>query len=252
MAFRKHRHKALGVMIVLLSVVCPALAEPTFQTCIMGATAGSVGEDVESWFTGSGTFDLVLVGAFQGNAASLTNAKLIASVPDDETGTLTVNGLTPIVEVGFPMEDLLTNVAGLDAFEDKSVLPDSFNNHFPFQSAVSDFVLYDVDSFAKLAPVNNYDAGTGLITPTNTLGEQQTYAVTITGFTRVHFDLIGFETKVRGAASMWEINPGSHDATFLAGFSPTPPPIAIPAPGTLILGAIGAGLVSWLRTRRML
>jgi len=68
--------------------------------------------------------------------------------------------------------------------------------------------------------------------------------VTVSGFSRAHFDLYGYEDKVQGE-DMWSINPCNHDSAYVQG-------APIPAPGPLMLGAIGAVFGAWLRTRKML
>jgi hypothetical protein len=239
-------------------------AVPTLQVYIDGATAGTNGADVDTWFTGSSSFDLILVGAYGPQTGSIDYATLVASVPQGQTGSITVNGATLLTLQGTngpgnPATDadidVLTNVSGIDGYSDKSFAPDTFDNHYPFQNDVSDFVLYDVGSFSKSTQVHDYDADSGSITLTNTLGEEKTFAVDVSGFDSVHFDMYAYETDLLGGSSKkaqkylvntwdWEINPGSHDSTF-----GTP---MVPAPGALLLASIGAGFVGWLRKSRAL
>ncbi len=62
-------------------------------------------------------------------------------------------------------KDVLTNVDGLDGYDDKDFLPDdtSFNNHYPFQDSVSDFLIYSLGDFDKLYEVSDYNADDGSI-----------------------------------------------------------------------------------------
>ena len=46
----------------------------------------------------------------------------------------------------------------------------------------------------------------------------------------------------------WDINPNGHDAAFTSGSLP----VVIPAPGSLLIAAIGVGLIGWIRMRKAL
>jgi len=228
-----------------------AFGVPTLQVYIQGATAGTVGADEDTWFTGSSSFNMVLVGAYGPKTTNIQYATLVASVPQGQTGSLTVNGATLLTSTGSngpgnPASNaninVLTNVSGIDGYSTKSFTPDNFNNHYPFQSGTSDFVLYDVGSFANNGPVHDYDADSGAISTAGT-GQEKTFDVTVSGFDSVHFDMYAYETdmlKTNGKKTQtslvntwsWDINPGSHDATFMHG------PPAVPAPGALLLASI--------------
>ena len=242
-----------------------AYAVPTLQVYIDGATAGTIGGDEDTWFTGNSSFDLILVGAYGPKTTSITNGTLVASVPQGQTGSITINGATLLTTAGSnglgnPATnadiDVLTNVSGVDGYSTKSFAPDNFNNHYPFQNNVSDFVLYDVGSFSKDTAVHNFDADSGDIDLTNTLGQEKTFAVDVSGFDSVHFDMYAYQTDLMNGSGKktqtslvstwsWVINPGSHDATFTHTS-------VVPAPGALLLGSIGVGVVGWLRNRRTL
>jgi len=246
-----------ALCVLLLIFVAPVFAVPTLQVYIDGATAGSSGGDTETWFTGNSSFDLILVGAYGSNTSSIAYGTLIASVPQGQTGSITINGATLLTTTGTngPSNpainadtDVLTNVAGVDGYATKSFSPDNLNDHYPLQSNVSDFVLYDVGSFANLGSVNNYNAADEISLNSGT-GQEKTFAVNVSGFDYVHFDMYAYETDLLGKTrlvSTWEINPASHDSAFRSG------PPAVPAPGAILLGSIGVGLVGWLRGRRVL
>ncbi len=140
MIWSRHVCSAL-VSVILLFTVAPAPAVPTFQVYLVGGTANDFGADAPTWTTGSNTFDLLLVGAYN-NTESLRFGTLVASVPQGQTGTITISSPATLLALtrttpfgGNPSADadvdLLTNVAGDDGFATKAALPGEFGNPWP-------------------------------------------------------------------------------------------------------------------------
>ncbi|HHT9120163.1 MAG TPA: choice-of-anchor N protein [Candidatus Hypogeohydataceae bacterium YC41] len=233
-----------------------------FQTYIEGATAGTIGQDEDTWFHSGTPFTLDVVGAFGPKTTSLTGVTLAISIPEGQTGTIS---LTPLGGAAVPIllttlgqsipgvnpaanadEHILTNVVGNNGYDTKSFAPATFNNHYPFKDGVSDFLIYDLSPFTNTTTgLNNYDA-----TPPGSItfdaiatGQQKQYTVSFTGFPQVHFDVYGFETKSVGTNS-WQINPGSHDSTANA---------AVPETSSVLLLGMGlVGLGYHIRQRKVL
>lgn len=225
-----------------------SIAVPTFQVAAPGGTF----DGSDTWFiSSSGSFDLTLVGAFGPKTYSLTGCVLIASVPKTETGTIsvtetgtgTLQGAT--LKTSGATADVLTNVAGNDAYLDKSIFPANFNDHDTFKESMSNFVLFDIGSFADLGAVHNYQYPVTL----DGTGQERTFSIDVTGFSTAHFDMYGFVTDEQGhtrIVTSWEMNPGSHDSSW---FHRDPP--VVPVPGALLLAGIGTAVVAGYKKFRM-
>lgn len=238
-------------------------AIPTFQVYGSGAMAMDDLGEMDTWFLSNDPFTLVVVGAYKSNVTSLDKITLFISVPEDEMGTisfsnlsdgiptlLTTTGSAPNANpTGNATENILTDVAGLDGYDARSQFePFGLNNHAPTADATSDFLLYDLGSFSNTGSnLNDYNADGGTISATSAIGEEREYSVSITGFSRVHFDVYGLVTTETGPSTnlkistAWTQNPGSHDTTWTPGTPPPPPPPVIPEPGSMVL--LGSGLV---------
>ena len=94
--------------------------------------------------------------------------------------------------------DMLTDVGGDDGYSDKSFAPpgSNFNNHYPLQDDVSDFLIFDIGSFVEVAGeyIRNYDPESNIVSdPTNWLGQLKEYQIKIE---RMQKEMKAFQKKI--------------------------------------------------------
>jgi hypothetical protein len=230
----------LGISMVLaatflsLVVLSPisVQAVPVLQVYSETSTAGDMGADHDTWFAGqSGT--LYAAGAYSRGVTNITDAYLIFSVPQGSSGEITIGGDSLTITY-----DLRTDAFTAFSLDPPPSLPPDFNNHYPFQDGVSDFLMYDIGDFSPLGPYSpgfpdwNADGSGSITYNPNTLGEIKDFAISVAGFDWVHADLIAF---VESSPGEWMINPGSHDTTLV----PEPASLALLGFGLMGLVAIG-------------
>jgi hypothetical protein len=237
-----------------------AAALPTFQVHIGDSVSGTIGPDEHTWFHTGTEFSLSVIGAYGAKDISIESVALLLSVPKGETGTVSitsaVDGNPTLVTVAGgvtsdPLNtvlgadiDVLTDVLGLDGYSTKDFLPEgaNFNEHYPFQEGVSDFLIFSLGAFDNSETgLSDYNAEDGTITEAeNSEGEQKDYLVSFSGFSQIHFDAYGAIMTEKGTEirTTWDINPGSHDST-----------VAVPVPGASVLALLGFGGIACLKRR---
>ena len=162
-------------------------------------------------------------------------AILLASVPDGSSGSLTID------LVGFG------DISPFFTSDDMSFFP---NEHDPVKAEISDFLFFDIGSFAEIQAVPDFcesdelgcgSSGTGR-------GQIKTVKFQLTGYDWVHFDAMALVTYAQNGGKSTKVittlntdldnNPGSHDVTwnYDGGGGGQ-----VPEPGTILL--LGSGLI---------
>jgi len=219
---------------------------PAFQAYIDGASAGTLGQDENTWFSNNNPFNLFVVGAYGENTIGLSEIILIISVPQGERGTISfatsdeTPSLLTILASPEPKinaeADILTDYPGNDGYFTKDVLHAVFSEHYPFDDAVSDFLVYGLQDFDNSEnTLKDYNAADGSISSTQASGEQKEYEVSFSGFSKLHFDVYGRIREENGFR--WEINPNNYDSAVF-GATPEPATLALFGLGLLGMGAL--------------
>lgn len=254
-----------SVAVAALTVSLSANATPTLQVYMPGATAvdGSVGglTDGDTWLksTAQGTvFDLQLMGNYGNNITMIEDAIVVFTT--SQSGSF---GVTVAPGGGGANYNLTGIVSSYDddaAFE--AAIGANFNAHSPYGGAAANVQIYtialdtllaDLGTFARNAVIPDCNASSAGATTCaagngnpNQRGEVKTFGISFSGVDWVHIDLVARVTGKQGTS--WDINPGSHDSTWVKTSGGGTPPASVPEPGVLLL--MGAGLLGLAAARR--
>ena len=211
---------SIAIIVFILGTSHTALALPSLQVYMPGAVADTRDEDEQTWFQyyhhSPTTYNLIVVGCYQPNDTSITDAVLLATVYEGESGS--IGGLG----TGTRYDDVSFSPANLVGW--------------PLNKPrIFDYIAFNIGSFGKVTTgLKDYNAQTGIIKDApNEVGEEKQFSISISGYEFVHFDAYA---KFNGDDNDWRVNPGSHDSTG----HHTPEPATILLFG---LGALGFGVL---------
>ena len=223
---------------ILIGLSSGAFAVPALQVYGVGSTAVDLTGDEDSWLLTDPTGSLELIGTYQNkNVVSITNAFLV---------------LTTEAVSGNPFGSDYAKFDSADDFERS--IGATFNNHSPYglDAALVDTFVYDLsligmDSFARVGETKDCNADvpgtTDCASASNSTGQIHTFNYDFSGLglDSVHFDLVALITDGggnRGWRSSWNINPGSHDTTW----------VKVPESSSVLM--LFVGLLSLVAVRR--
>jgi hypothetical protein len=222
-----------GIAVAALLAASPALAAPTLQLYIEGATYD---ETTESWVTTSGTFNLWVIGNVDGPGGSgdpILDVKLAAAFVTGDPGSIllapTTTGL--VADPSTPDAPIFLG-ASADGAIPQLYNGSSLATHGIYGPAVS-FFEWSLGDFDRTdSPIGDFiDAFPTALAPN--AGQINVYTVTVAGFEHgLHFDVYNHVEGERHAS----FGPFSHDAS------------AVPEPRAALLFAVG-GLVAALAGR---